>query len=115
MPVISVSLALRAPTLAGTARVRDAVEAAGGVITQARELSSWAIALTVEIDSARLGRLHELLARCDAVWLDDSELRLRELGARLAEGGSCDVIVLMHVELINDEPERPVKVPAVPG
>jgi hypothetical protein len=115
MRVISLSLALRAPALTGTARIREAIEKAEGVITQSRELASWAIVYMVELAGPRLGDLGRTLTEAGVVWLDDSDTRLQELAARLAGAGSDDVTVLMHVDLVNDEPERPVKVPAVPG
>lgn len=114
MSFVSISVALRASSLAGTALVRDAVERSGGLITDAREISSWAVALTVETERARLESLHGLLTHGGAIWLDGSDLRLSELAGRAGEG-SDPVTVLVHVEFINDEPERPVKVPAVPG
>ena len=115
MEVVSVSLALRASTLVGTARIRDAIDAAGGTITRAHELSSWAFALTVELSTSRVEALLAQLAAHDVVWLDDGEVRLRSRCASSASEPPREIIVLMHVELINDDPERRLKIPAVPG
>jgi hypothetical protein len=113
--IFSLSLAMRATAFDGTARAREAIETAGGMITHANQLASWTIALTVEIDSLKLSAFHTELGQSGVIWLDGSENRLREQASRLAESPSRDVIVLLHIEFISDEPERRIKVPAVPG
>jgi len=86
------------------------------VITGARQLSSWAISLIIEIPGHKLSDLMDRLPLAGAIWLDDSaQSRLRARASALAQSPSDDVIVLMHVEFINDEPEHRIKVPAVPG
>jgi hypothetical protein len=115
MEVLAISFAVHATAIVGTARIRTAIESAGGVITHANELSSWAIALTVEILGYKLRDLDNLLTQDGVVWLDNTESRLRKLAVELAETISNDVIVLMHVEFVSNEPERRIKVPMVPG
>jgi hypothetical protein len=113
--IFTVSLAMRATALLGMARARTAIETAGGMITYANELASWSIALTVEIDRLKLSALHAQLGQSGVIWLEGSENRLLERASRHAESPPGEVIVLLHIEFISDEPERRLKVPAVPG
>jgi hypothetical protein len=115
MEVLAVSLALYDTMVSGTDRIRTAIESAGGVITQARQLSSWAIALTVEILGHKLCDFDARLTQCGAVWLGGTESRLRARASELVRTSSHEIAVLMHIELINDDPERRLIVPAVPG
>ena len=74
--MIMLSAVLRAGTFEGTARIRDTVDRAGGLILDARELGGHSIALTLEIPAVRVKDLRAGLRALPAVLLEDGEARL---------------------------------------
>lgn len=94
-----------------TRRVADAMQAAGGLLTDVRQFSNVALMLHCEIAAASLPDLLASLASAGIHLTDESTV------VAGAAGTPADQTVefLLHLRFYNEEPDLRIPTPAVPG
>lgn len=92
-----------------TARVRDAIAAAGGWITDFRQFSNLSVCVVSEIETAALKRLAAELELIPVRFSDSAIQSLLDCHAR------GEVTVSVQVTFVHGEPDLRIPQPAVPG
>jgi len=111
MAVLTLEAHTAAPRQECTRAVADAVQAAGGFLTDVRQYSNVALLLRFEVPPVGLATLGERLAAV-GVHLDvASQAAL----AAVRPATSADVEGTLHLRFYHAEPDLRIPTPAVPG
>ncbi len=107
-PPIHLHAVVHGSTATAAAAVREAFDAAGGVVVGARQLGGLALVFDWELDDASGGQLTKQLAE-RGVAVDRESIAELDLHSATKMRGT------LHVVLVHDGPDEKMVVPAVPG
>lgn len=99
---------------AATWRIHEAISACEGAILSATPFSNKAIALTAELPAANVRAFHDRLVTAGVVFYDDTELAYSQLIGQLGDDDN-DVVALLNIAFLHDDPDEKTEIPSVPG